>query len=202
MSIEEALAHPEARIHEYGDGRNVHKAVVAASSATSRRRSREADLRPRGHLLLRGQHPPADGAARGGGRSGARRQADALVVDPDAALRAPRCWPRCSRCRRRHIRVIAAPVGGGFGGKIDPFAHEIASRKLSQLTGRPVKITLHARGGLLLPPRPPSGADVGQDRRHAGRRDHRHALPHLARRRRLRQLRRGLDLLHRRAPDR
>jgi len=41
-----------------------------------------------------------------------------------------------------HIRVIAAPVGGGFGGKLDPFAHEIAACKLSQLTGRPVKITL------------------------------------------------------------
>src|SRR5438552_14559533 len=27
MSIEEALAHPEVRIHEYGDGPNVHKAV-------------------------------------------------------------------------------------------------------------------------------------------------------------------------------
>jgi CO/xanthine dehydrogenase Mo-binding subunit len=31
-------------------------------------------------------------------------------------------------------------VGGGFGGKLDPFAHEIAACKLSQLTGRPVKI--------------------------------------------------------------
>jgi len=41
-----------------------------------------------------------------------------------------------------HIRVIATPVGGGFGGKLDPFAHEIAACKLSQLTGRPVKITL------------------------------------------------------------
>ncbi|HEX5814143.1 MAG TPA: molybdopterin cofactor-binding domain-containing protein, partial [Methylomirabilota bacterium] len=39
-----------------------------------------------------------------------------------------------------HIRVIAAPVGGGFGGKLDPFAHEIAACRLSQLTGRPVKI--------------------------------------------------------------
>src|ERR1051326_4327413 len=38
-----------------------------------------------------------------------------------------------------HIRVIAAPVGGGFGGKLDPFAHEIAACKLSQVTGRPVK---------------------------------------------------------------
>jgi CO/xanthine dehydrogenase Mo-binding subunit len=28
MSIEDALAHPEVRIHEYGDGPNVHKAVA------------------------------------------------------------------------------------------------------------------------------------------------------------------------------
>src|SRR2546421_17809 len=39
-----------------------------------------------------------------------------------------------------HVRVIAAPVGGGFGGKLDPFAHEIAACRLSQLIGRPVKI--------------------------------------------------------------
>src|SRR2546423_841755 len=39
-----------------------------------------------------------------------------------------------------HIRVIAAAVGGGFGGKLDPFAHEIAACRLSQLIGRPVKI--------------------------------------------------------------
>jgi CO/xanthine dehydrogenase Mo-binding subunit len=36
--------------------------------------------------------------------------------------------------------VVAPPVGGGFGGKLDPFAHEIAACRLSQLTGRPVKI--------------------------------------------------------------
>ena len=40
------------------------------------------------------------------------------------------------------IRVIAAPVGGGFGGKSDPFSHEICAAKLSMVTGRPVKITL------------------------------------------------------------
>jgi 4-hydroxybenzoyl-CoA reductase alpha subunit len=40
------------------------------------------------------------------------------------------------------IRVIATPVGGGFGGKSDPFSHEIAVAKLSMLTRRPVKITL------------------------------------------------------------
>ncbi len=40
------------------------------------------------------------------------------------------------------IRVIATPVGGGFGGKSDPFPHEFCAAKLSMLTGRPVKITL------------------------------------------------------------
>jgi CO/xanthine dehydrogenase Mo-binding subunit len=41
-----------------------------------------------------------------------------------------------------HIRVIATPVGGGFGGKTDPFSHEIVACQLSKLTGRPVKIAL------------------------------------------------------------
>jgi len=40
------------------------------------------------------------------------------------------------------IRVIATPVGGGFGGKSDPFSHELSVARLSMITGRPVKITL------------------------------------------------------------
>ncbi|HEV8168245.1 MAG TPA: molybdopterin cofactor-binding domain-containing protein, partial [Pyrinomonadaceae bacterium] len=41
-----------------------------------------------------------------------------------------------------HIRVIATPNGGGFGGKSDPFNHEVVVCKLSMITGRPVKCTL------------------------------------------------------------
>jgi len=40
------------------------------------------------------------------------------------------------------VRVIGAAHGGGFGGKTDPFAHEIIVSKLAMLTGRPVKCTL------------------------------------------------------------
>ncbi len=40
------------------------------------------------------------------------------------------------------VRIIATPVGGGFGGKSDPFPHEIVIGKLAMITGRPVKITL------------------------------------------------------------
>jgi 4-hydroxybenzoyl-CoA reductase subunit alpha len=40
------------------------------------------------------------------------------------------------------IRVIATPNGGGFGGKSDPFSHELVVAHLSRVTGRPVKICL------------------------------------------------------------
>ena len=40
------------------------------------------------------------------------------------------------------IRVIGAAHGGGFGGKTDPFAHEIVVSRLAMVTGRPVKCTL------------------------------------------------------------
>jgi len=40
------------------------------------------------------------------------------------------------------IRVIGAAHGGGFGGKTDPFAHEIIVSKMAMVSGRPVKCTL------------------------------------------------------------
>ncbi|MBI1845642.1 MAG: molybdopterin-dependent oxidoreductase, partial [Candidatus Rokubacteria bacterium] len=53
-----------------------------------------------------------------------------------------RLLPKILGIPAAHLRVIAAPVGGGFGGKLDPFAHEIAACQLSRLCGRPVKIAL------------------------------------------------------------
>lgn len=40
------------------------------------------------------------------------------------------------------VRIVAPPVGGGFGGKTEPFAHELAAAWLSRRLNRPVKITL------------------------------------------------------------
>jgi 4-hydroxybenzoyl-CoA reductase subunit alpha len=42
-----------------------------------------------------------------------------------------------------HIRVIATPNGGGFGGKSDPFNHEIVVAKAAMMLDRPVKICLN-----------------------------------------------------------
>ena len=44
--------------------------------------------------------------------------------------------------REDQVRVIAPPVGGGFGGKLELFQHEAAAARLAMLTGRPVKATL------------------------------------------------------------
>ncbi len=40
------------------------------------------------------------------------------------------------------VRVIAPPTGGGFGGKTEPFNHDLIVAKLTLMTGRPVKIVL------------------------------------------------------------
>lgn len=40
------------------------------------------------------------------------------------------------------VRVIKPRVGGGFGGKLDVFPHEAVCCKLSEKSGRPVKMVL------------------------------------------------------------
>jgi 4-hydroxybenzoyl-CoA reductase alpha subunit len=45
--------------------------------------------------------------------------------------------------REDQVRVIAPPVGGGFGGKLELFQHEAAAAKLAMVTGRPVKAALN-----------------------------------------------------------
>jgi len=140
MSIEESLAHPEVRIHEYGDGPNVHKNValqfgdVEAAFATS------ALVREDVFFFEGNTHSPME------------QHAAVAHFGPDEKLtlwsstQTPhyvhRLLAKILDMPAAHIRVIAAAVGGGFGGKLDPFAHEIAACKLSQVTGRPVKITL------------------------------------------------------------
>jgi 4-hydroxybenzoyl-CoA reductase subunit alpha len=140
MSIEESLAHPEVRIHEYGDGPNVHKAVALAFGDVEAA-FRQADLVREDVFFFEGNtHLPME------------QHSAVAWWGPDDKLtlwsstQTPhyvhRLLARILDVPAAHVRVIAAPVGGGFGGKLDPFAHEIAACKLSQLTGRPVKITL------------------------------------------------------------
>jgi 4-hydroxybenzoyl-CoA reductase alpha subunit len=138
MSIQESLAHPEVRIHEYGDGPNVHK-NVALQFGDPEAAFAQADLVREDVFYYEGNtHLPMEQHA-----ALAHWAADGKLTlwsSTQTPHYVHRLLPKILDVPAAHIRVVAAPVGGGFGGKLDPFAHEIAACKLSQLTGRPVKI--------------------------------------------------------------
>jgi CO/xanthine dehydrogenase Mo-binding subunit len=136
----EALATPEPRIQPYGDG-NVHKKVAlefgdvdAAMAGADRVFEDVFFYQGNTHLAIE-QH------------------AAVAAVDPDGKLtlwsstQTPhyvhRALSRVLEIPAAHIRVIATPNGGGFGGKSDPFNHEIVVAKAAQVLGRPVKICLN-----------------------------------------------------------
>ena len=140
MSIEESLASPDVRIHEYGDGPNVHKAVSLQFGDVEAAFAGSHLVREDVFFFEGNTHLPME------------QHAAVAHWGPDGKLtlwsstQTPhyvhRLLSKILDTPQAHIRVVAAPVGGGFGGKLDPFAHEIAACKLSQVTGRPVKITL------------------------------------------------------------
>jgi len=140
MSIEESLAHPEIRIHEYGDGPNVHKNVSLQFGDVETAFARSHLVREDVFYFEGNTHLPLE------------QHAAVAHFGPDGKLtlwsstQTPhyvhRLLAKILDMPAAHIRVIATAVGGGFGGKLDPFAHEIAACKLSQVTGRPVKIAL------------------------------------------------------------
>ncbi|MBI4465345.1 MAG: molybdopterin-dependent oxidoreductase, partial [Acidobacteria bacterium] len=139
-SVEEALRNPEPQIHDYADDGNIHKKVslqfgdVEAGFA-------EADLIREDLFFYEGStHLPLE------------QHAAVAEFSPDGKLtiwsstQTPhylhRALAKVLELPASHIRVIAMPNGGGFGGKSDPFNHEIVVSKLAMQTGRPVKITL------------------------------------------------------------
>jgi 4-hydroxybenzoyl-CoA reductase alpha subunit len=140
MSIEEALAHPEVRIHEYGDGANVHKAVSLEFGDVTEAFAR-ADLVREDVFYFEGStHLPMEQHCAVGawGPDGKLT----LWSSTQTPHYVHRLLAKTLDVPAAHVRVIATPNGGAFGGKLDLFAHEVAACKLSQVTGRPVKITL------------------------------------------------------------
>src|ERR687896_2325139 len=139
-SIEEGLLIEEPRIHEYGDGGNVHKKVSLEFGDVNEGFA-EADLIREDTFFYEGNtHLPME------------QHAVVAHFDSDNKLtlwsstQTPhyvhRALAKTLQMPAAHVRVIATPNGGGFGGKSDPFNHEIAVCELSRRTRRPVKVTL------------------------------------------------------------
>jgi len=140
MTIEEALARDDVRIHDYGDGpANVHK-MVALEFGDVEAGFREAEYLREDVFYYEGStHLPMEQHA-----AVASYEADGKVIvwtSTQTPHYVHRALAKVLAYPAGRIRVIATPVGGAFGGKSDPFAHEIVAAKLSMLTGRPVKIT-------------------------------------------------------------
>ncbi len=137
---EDAVAHPEPRIHDYGDGGNLHKLIhlefgdVEAGFAG-------ADLVREDLFFYEGNtHLPMEQHAAVAQWSADRKLT--LWSSTQTPHYVHRALAKVLELPPARIRVIATPNGGGFGGKSDPFSHEIAVAKLAMVTGRPVKITL------------------------------------------------------------
>ena len=196
----EALATLDPRIHDYGDEGNIHKRVsmqfgdVDEALAASDHVFEDVFFYEGNTHLALEQHATV-----------AYQDGDGKLV-VFSSTQTPhylhRALAKALAMPAQHIRVIAAPNGGGFGGKSDPFNHEIAIAKAALRLDRPVKIALtreevfYCHRG-----RHPVIDEVPhrrQQRRHADRR----APADDSRRRRLRLLRRREHVLYRRAADR
>jgi len=140
MSIEEAINETELLIHDYGDRGNIHKLVNLEFGDVDEGFA-EADLVREDVFFYQGNTHLA-----------MEQHACVAAYNPDGKLtlwsstQTPhyvhRALSKVLELPASQIRVIATPNGGGFGGKTDPFNHEVCASKLAIMLGRPVKICL------------------------------------------------------------
>jgi 4-hydroxybenzoyl-CoA reductase alpha subunit len=140
MSIDAALREPkDERIQEYGGPNNIHKFVTLEFGDVDGGFGRAKHVREDVFFYQGNTHLPME-----------QHSAIATYIDGRVTLWSStqvvhyvhRALSRVLELPMHRIRVIGAAHGGGFGGKTDPFAHEIIVCKLAMLTGRPVKCTL------------------------------------------------------------
>ncbi len=139
-NVAEAIATPEPQIHAYADEGNLHK-VLAMEFGDVEAGFAEADRIFEDTFFYEGNtHLPME------------QHATVAVPEDDARLTV---WSSTQTPHYLHraltkvlglpasrIRVVATPNGGGFGGKSDPFGHEIVCAAMALKLGRPVKIAL------------------------------------------------------------
>jgi 4-hydroxybenzoyl-CoA reductase subunit alpha len=137
---EEALATRSPRIHDYGDAGNIHKRVALEFGGVDQGFAEADEIFEDTFFYQGSTHLPIE------------QHASVATKDGDGKLtiwsstQTPhylhRALAKVLQMPAAHIRVIATPNGGGFGGKSDPFNHEIVVAKAALLLDRPVKICL------------------------------------------------------------
>ncbi|HLX58432.1 MAG TPA: molybdopterin cofactor-binding domain-containing protein [Ktedonobacteraceae bacterium] len=145
MSIDEALAHPENKINDEARTGNIHKAVSYEFGDMEAGFAQAEYVREDWFYYEGNNHAPME-------EHSCVANWEPMPSDPVggkltlwSSTQTPhyvhREVSKVLDLPPSHVRVIATNVGGGFGGKSDPFSHEICACELSRRTGRPVKIT-------------------------------------------------------------
>src|SRR6266576_3407941 len=139
-SIEEGVMIDDPLIHSYGDQGNIHKKVSLEFGEVEEGFA-EADLIREDVFFYEGNtHLPMEQHA--AVAVSFKEKKLTLWSSTQTPHYVHRALTKVLGMPASHIRVIATSNGGGFGGKSDPFNHEVVVCKLSMLTGRPVKCTL------------------------------------------------------------
>jgi 4-hydroxybenzoyl-CoA reductase alpha subunit len=139
-SLEESLAKPEPRIHDYGERGNIH-------------RNQAYEFGDVEEALAKSEHVFEDlFFYEGNTHLAMEQQASLASLEGDGKLLLAtstqnphylhRQLARVLQMPAARIRVIATPNGGAFGGKCDPGNHEFVVAKAALMLGRPVKICL------------------------------------------------------------
>ena len=145
MSIDEALAHPEIKINDEALIGNIHKAVSYEFGDIEGGFAAADYVREDWFFYEGNNHAPIEAHAcvanwepHPSDPVGGKLTLWSSTQTPHYVHRE---LSKVLGLPQSHVRVIAPNVGGGFGGKSDPFSHEMCAAELSRRTGRPVKIT-------------------------------------------------------------
>jgi len=137
---EEALAHPETRIHDYGEAGNIHRNQSYEFGDVAEALAKSDHVFDDVFFFQGNTHLPME------------QQASLATVEGDGKLLLStstqnphylhRQLARVLQVPQSQVRVVACQNGGGFGGKCDPANHEMVVAKAALVLGRPVKICL------------------------------------------------------------
>jgi 4-hydroxybenzoyl-CoA reductase alpha subunit len=141
VTLDQALADDKPLIHGEGTGRNVHRSAALEFGDVDEGMAAADHIREDVFFFRGNTHAALETHAALASFSPVGKLT--LWSSTQVPHYVHRTLEKVLELPAARIRVIATPSGGGFGGKTDPFSHELAAAKLSMLTGRPVKITLN-----------------------------------------------------------
>jgi 4-hydroxybenzoyl-CoA reductase subunit alpha len=140
MSMEEGARPTDDPIHDYADRDNIHKLVSLEFGDLEASFAGADHIREDLFFYQGNTHLPMEEHA-----AVARYEANGKLTvwtSTQTPHYVHKAMAGVLELPPSRIRIIAPPTGGGFGGKTDPFGHEMVVAKLAMITGRPVKIVL------------------------------------------------------------